>query len=238
MTKLLQLSWRHLFWRHDIGWGKERELHQHVKLILVRSSAHFISLGAQLDLQTSSGYTCNKLPILLDVLSLDETPCFTVKTWRFGETYCLYLRRRNVLWRPSLTCSIMDDVTGWHGQKCRRYCFHPEDGGVGTFLSPDDTVHKPRRQPTSFYLFFPSSWYSSCLSFSLFIFFFTFSVCYLFDISLFFCFLRTGLLFGTAFIFFHPGVCNTSTTWRSHSILQTVPETQSSKSQNLLLNRT
>jgi len=77
-------------------------LHQHVKLISVRSSAHFISLGALLDLQTSSGYTCNKLPILLDVLSLDETPCCTVKTWCLGETYCLYLRRRNVLLRPSL----------------------------------------------------------------------------------------------------------------------------------------
>lgn len=114
MTKLLQVvltssiltSW----YRMREG---ERELHQHVKLIPVRSSAHFISLGALLDLQTSSGYTCNKLPILLDVLSLDETPCCTVKTWRFGEIYCLYLQRRNVLWRPSLTCSVMDNVTGW-----------------------------------------------------------------------------------------------------------------------------
>lgn len=48
--------------------------------------------------------------------------------------------------------------------------------------------------------------------------FFTLSFCSLFDISLFFCFLRAGLLFGTAFIFFPPGVCNTSTTWQSHSI--------------------
>jgi hypothetical protein len=145
----------------------ERELHQHVKLISVRSSAHFISLGALLELQTSSGYTCNKLPILLDILSFDETPCCTVKTWRFEETYCLYLPRRNVLWRPSLACSVMVDVTGWHKQKCRRYCFYPEDGGksiprnVGEFLLPDYTTHKPRWQPTSFYFFFPSSWYSS-----------------------------------------------------------------------------
>ena len=89
------------------------------------------------------------------------------KNVTFGGTYCLYLRRRNVLWRPSLTCSVIDDVTGWQRQTCRRYCFYPEDGGksiprnVGKFLLPDYTTHKPRWQPTSFYFFFPSSWYSS-----------------------------------------------------------------------------
>ena len=151
-----KLSWRHLFWRHDIGRGKERELHQHVKLIPVWSSAHFISLGAQLDLQTSSWYTCNKLPILLGLLSLDETPCCTVKMWRFVETYCLCLRRRNVLGRPSLTCSVMDVIIEWYRQKWRRYCFYPEDGGksilcnVVTFLLPDYTTYKPRWQPTLF----------------------------------------------------------------------------------------
>jgi hypothetical protein len=141
-----------------------------------------------------------------------------VKTWRFGEAYCMYLRRRNVIWRPSLTCSVMDD--GWHRHgtvvtlktEARVSCV-----ALVCFCYQATRLINPDDSQLYFTAFLPLGILPAFLfSFS---FFFVYSLSLLlirhFPLRLF---LTCGPSVGTAFIFFHPGVCNTTTTWQSHSI--------------------